>query len=107
RADYASAQGRALLAADPTIILRKPWTNTVYLWRVKPIEDRFIQANYYSDVGLPYLLLALVFDDLWYVGLIALAAWGLGRARRDARLALALLWVGYVVGSTMFTHGEA
>lgn len=107
RADYASAQGRALLAADPAILLRKPWPNSVYLWRVKPIQDRFIQTNYYADVPLPYFAAALVFDDLWYVALLALAAWGLGRAGRDGRLGLALIWLGYVMGSTMFTHGEA
>ncbi|MBA3470532.1 MAG: glycosyltransferase family 39 protein, partial [Herpetosiphonaceae bacterium] len=107
RADYASAQGRALLSADPTILLRKPWPNTIYLWRVKPIQDRFIQQNYYSDVPLPYFISALIFDDLWYVALLALAAVGLGRAQRDGRLALALLWLGYVAGSTMWTHGEA
>jgi hypothetical protein len=107
RAAYASAQGRALLAADPAILLRKPWTNTVYLWRVKPIQDRFILTNYYADVPLPYFASALVFDDGWYLALLALAAWGIGRARRDGRLALALLWLGYVAGSTMFAHGEA
>jgi hypothetical protein len=107
RADYASAQGRALLAADPTILLRKPWPNTIYLWRVKPIQDRFIQRNYYSDVPLAYFISALVFDDGWYLGLLLLAAVGLGRAQRDGRLALAMLWLGYVAGSTMWTHGEA
>lgn len=107
RADYASAKGRELLAADPSILARKPWTNTVYLWRIKPIEDRFIQANYYSDVALPYLIAALIFDDAWYVLCVVLALWGFARAPRDARWWLALLWVGYIVGSTMFTHGEA
>ncbi len=107
RADYASAQGRALLSPDPTILLRKPWPNTIYLWRVKPIQDRFIQQNYYSDVPLSYFISALIFDDLWYVGLLGLAAVGIGRAQRDGRLALALLWLGYVAGSTMWTHGEA
>ncbi len=107
RADYASARGRELLAADPSILARKPWTNTVYLWRIKPIEDRFIQANYYSDVALPYLVVALIFDDFWYIACVVLALWGFARAPRDSRWWLGLLWVGYIVGSTMFTHGEA
>lgn len=107
RANYASAQGRALLAADPGILLRKPWPNTIYLWRVKPIQDRFIQQNYYSDVRLPYFIAALVFDDAWYWVLLLLATIGIGRAQRDGRLGLALAWLGYVMGSTMWTHGEA
>ncbi|MBM7845911.1 glycosyltransferase family 39 protein [Herpetosiphon giganteus] len=107
RADYASARGRELLAANPSILARKPWTNTVYLWRIKPIEDRFLQANYYSDVALPYLLVALIFDDFWYIACVILALWGFARAPRDDRWWLGLLWVGYIVGSTMFTHGEA
>ena len=107
RADYASAQGRALLSADPTIILRKPWTNSVYLWRIKPIEDRFIQTNYYSDVALPYFAAGLIFDDVLYLFVLIAAAWGLANAQRDGRWMLVILWVAYVVGSTMFTHGEA
>ena len=107
RADYASAQGQALIRADPTILLRKPWPNTIYFWRVKPIQDRFLQQNYYSDVRLSYFIVALVFDDGWYLIILALAAWGIGRTQRDGRLVLALLWLGYVLGTTMFTHGEA
>ena len=107
RAEYASAQGQALIRADPTILLRKPWPNTIYFWRVKPIQDRFLQQNYYSDVPLPYFIVALVFDDGWYLIILALAAWGIGRVQRDGRLGLALLWLGYVLGTTMFTHGEA
>jgi hypothetical protein len=72
RSDYATAKGLARLREDPAILLRKLWPNWVYLWRVKPIEDRFIQENYYSDVGLPLFAAALVFDDLLYV-VLALA----------------------------------
>jgi len=72
RSDYATAKGLARLHEDPAILLRKLWPNWVYLWRVKPIEDRFIQENYYSDVGLPLFASALLFDDLLYV-VIALA----------------------------------
>ncbi len=107
RADYAADQGYALLRADPAIVLRKLWPNMVYLWRVKPIEDRFLQPNYYRDVPLGYFVAALVFDDLAYVLLLLAALWGLAHAPRDRRLALLLLWLLYVVGTTALTHGEA
>src|SRR4029079_17537812 len=53
RSDYATAKGLARLREDPAILARKLWPGWVYLWRVKAIEDRFIQESYYSDVGLP------------------------------------------------------
>ncbi len=70
---YATAQGLARLREDPAILVRKLWPNWVYLWRVKPIEDRFIQESYYADVDLPLFTAALIFDDALYL-LIALAA---------------------------------
>jgi 4-amino-4-deoxy-L-arabinose transferase-like glycosyltransferase len=72
RSDYATAKGLARLREDPSIIARKLWPGWVYLWRVKPIEDRFIQESYYSDVDLPLFTAALLFDDLLFL-LIALA----------------------------------
>ena len=107
RADYASAQGMQLLRDDPTIVPRKIWPNTVYLWRIKPIEDRFLQRSYYSDVPLGYFIAGLVLDDLLYVVLLCAAVWGLAHAQRDARFALMLLWLGYIIGTTALTHGEA
>jgi hypothetical protein len=72
RSDYATAKGLARLREDPAILARKIWPGWIYLWRVKAIEDRFLQESYYSDVGLPLFTAALVFDDLLYL-LIALA----------------------------------
>jgi hypothetical protein len=72
RSDYAMAKGLARLREDPTILLRRIWPNWIYLWRVKPIEDRFILENYYADIGLPLFSAALIFDDALYL-LIALA----------------------------------
>jgi 4-amino-4-deoxy-L-arabinose transferase-like glycosyltransferase len=73
RSDYAMSRGMARLREDPTIPLRKLWPNLVYLWRIKPIEDRFLMESYYADVGLPLFSSALIFDDILYL-LIALAA---------------------------------
>jgi 4-amino-4-deoxy-L-arabinose transferase-like glycosyltransferase len=72
RSDYATTRGLARLREDPTILIRKLWPNWIYLWRVKPIEDRFIMENYYFDVDLPLFGAALIFDDALYL-LIALA----------------------------------
>ena len=72
RSDYATAKGLARLREDPAILARKIWPGWIYLWRVKAIEDRFLQESYYSDVGLPLFTAALLFDDLLYL-LIALA----------------------------------
>jgi hypothetical protein len=72
RSDYATAKGLARLREDPAILARKLWPGWIYLWRVKAIEDRFIQESYYSDVGLPIFTAALIFDDLLFL-LIALA----------------------------------
>jgi 4-amino-4-deoxy-L-arabinose transferase-like glycosyltransferase len=72
RSDYATAKGLARLREDPAILARKIWPGWIYLWRIKAIEDRFLQESYYSDVGLPLFTAALVFDDLLYL-LLALA----------------------------------
>ncbi len=83
RSDYASAKGLARLREDPAILLRKLWPNWVAIWRVKPIEDRFLQENYYSDVPLPLFGAALLFDDALYlvVALAGLAGLALLRGR--------------------------
>ncbi|GAB4192603.1 MAG: tetratricopeptide repeat protein [Roseiflexaceae bacterium] len=113
RSDYAIQQGLARLREDPAILLRKLWPNWVYLWRVKPIQDRFLQEFYYADVQLPLFAAALLFDDALYL-LIALAAVaGLLRwpdpsdpARRTARW-LCLAWLAYTIATVLLTHGES
>jgi len=85
RSDYATAKGLARLREDPAILLRKLWPNWVYLWRVKAIEDRFIQEDYHNDVDLPLFTSALIFDDLLYfvVALAGVAGLVLYRGRRQ------------------------
>ncbi|MFN8569031.1 MAG: hypothetical protein U0Z44_16285 [Kouleothrix sp.] len=88
RADYASAKGLARLREDPAILLRKLWPNWVYTWRVKPIEDRFLQENYYSDVPLALFGAALLFDDALYLvialaGIAGLVLWDQARTLRQ------------------------
>ncbi|MEM8529975.1 MAG: tetratricopeptide repeat protein, partial [Chloroflexota bacterium] len=128
RSDFASAKGMERLQEDPAIMIRKLWPNWVYLWRVKPIQDRFLQEFYYADVEFPLFVAALVFDDLLYL-LIALAAfaglvWYRPKARNPfahsrpppvhrviAQLQhpkwLCVGWVLYVVAIILLTHGEA
>ncbi|HEX9372924.1 MAG TPA: glycosyltransferase family 39 protein, partial [Roseiflexaceae bacterium] len=82
RSDYATAKGLARLREDPAILLRKLWPNWIYLWRVKPIEDRFLQESYYGDVGLPLFAAALVFDDALYLVIALAGVAGLALYRR-------------------------
>lgn len=112
RSDYATARGLARLREDPAIVLRKLWPNWGYLWRVKPIEDRFIQTSYYADVGFPLFVAALFFDDAFYFAIVLAAVVGgvcvardLGTARAPRWLLLA--WVLYVIVTVLLTHGEA
>jgi len=108
RSDYAMAKGLARLREDPAILLRKLWPNWVYLWRVKPIQDRFLQEFYYADVPLPLFAAALVLDDALYL-LIALAALAglLGRGAPRAVRWLCLAWLAYLLATVLLTHGEA
>ncbi len=111
RSDYAMAQGMARLREDPAILARKLWPNWVYLVRVKPIQDRFVQAFYQSDIGFPLFTAALVFDDALYLiiavaALTALAATPAQRMPNRLRV-LALLWLLYAIGTMLLTHGEA
>ena len=117
RSDYATAKGMARLREDPAILLRKLWPNWVALWRVKPIEDRFLQENYYGDVPLPLFATALLLDDALYF-VIALAGiagmgWYWARAARPgfrallaSPVALHAGWLLYTVATIMLTHGE-
>ncbi|KPV50264.1 hypothetical protein SE17_27980, partial [Kouleothrix aurantiaca] len=117
RSDYATAKGLARLREDPAILLRKLWPNWVALWRVKPIEDRFLQENYYGDVPLPLFATALALDDALYF-VIALAGiagmgWYWARAARSgwrgllaSQAALHAGWLLYTAATIMLTHGE-
>jgi tetratricopeptide (TPR) repeat protein len=107
RADYATARGVARLREDPAIIWRKLDDNWFALWRVKPIEDRYIQQDYYSDVGLGYFVWSLAFDDALLLLILLAACWGLVVGPGwQARLLLGG-WIVGTVASILLTHGEA
>jgi 4-amino-4-deoxy-L-arabinose transferase-like glycosyltransferase len=122
RADEATQRGMQRLQEDPAILMRKLWPNWGYLWRIKPIQDRFLMSTYYADPPAPLFLAALVFDDLLYVLILVLGIIGLsGRLVMRERIAgisdmlaylrappvLIALWIAYVVVATLLTHGEA
>ncbi len=118
RAAFATAQGRQRIQEDPLILIRKIPANWLYLWRVRPIQDRFLMATYYADPPPVLFIWAVLADDLLYLVLTAMAGGGavalLWQAwhapQRWWQLAPPLLvlgWIGYVVVATMFTHGEA
>ncbi|HEU5103871.1 MAG TPA: phospholipid carrier-dependent glycosyltransferase, partial [Roseiflexaceae bacterium] len=126
RSDYATAKGLARLREDPAILARKLWPNWIYLWRVKPIEDRFLQESYYADIGLPLFSAALLFDDLLYllIALAGVAGLVLNREqRKEGRPARGVIqrllvtwqqpkwlligWLVYAVATMLLTHGEA
>lgn len=106
RADYANAKGLARLREDPTILLRKIWPNWNDLLRIKPIEDRFLQATYYEDVSFNVFALALLLDDALYSGLAVLGLCGVLLAPLDRRKLLLGGWLLYVVTVIVLTHGE-
>ncbi len=110
RADYATARGLARLREDPSLLVRRLLPNWFALWRVKPIEDRFLQESYYADVSLPIFVGALIFDDLLYLIILLAALAGLVRWRPppgapDPRW-LAIGWLACVIVTTLLTHGE-
>jgi 4-amino-4-deoxy-L-arabinose transferase-like glycosyltransferase len=125
RSDYATAKGLARLRQDPAIIARKLWPGWIYLWRVKAIEDRFIQESYYGDIGLPMFVTALIFDDLlyWVIALAGIAGLVLYRsgAQHDSWLrsaidrlrsilgrpkSLLIAWLAYALPTILVTHAE-
>ncbi|NTV62036.1 MAG: phospholipid carrier-dependent glycosyltransferase, partial [Oscillochloris sp.] len=106
RADLANQQGMAQLRADPLLILRRVPVEWAGLWTVKPIEDRFLQADYYSDPSPGYFLSSLVLDDLLYVLILCAAPLGLLLARRNPFALLLGLWVVVFVVAGMLTHTE-
>jgi 4-amino-4-deoxy-L-arabinose transferase-like glycosyltransferase len=121
RADEATQRGMQRLQEDPAILLRKLWPNWGYLWRIKPIQDRFLMSTYYADPPAPLFLAALVFDDLLYVLILVLGIIGLSSSLATRQRAtgvpgvlaylrappvLIVLWIAYVVVATLLTHGE-
>lgn len=114
RADIATQRGLARLQEDPAILLRKLYPNWTMIWRIKPIQDRFLLPNYYTDPPPLVFLGALLLDDLLYVVILIAAVggvvWRLIRpspSRAEWRLmALPLLWMGYIIATTILTHGE-
>ncbi len=91
---------------DPGIVLRRiPWTFRL-LFRIKPIEDRFLTLPYRKP-SLAYFVLALLFDDGLYI-LIAIASlWALVFTRADRRKSLLLLWLLYNIAVMLVLHAEA
>lgn len=106
RSDYATEKGLARLREDPAIVLRKLWPNWNDLLRVKPIQDRFLQASYYEDVPFNIFALALVLDDALHSLLVVLGLCGLLLAPLDRRKLLLGGWLLYVVAVILLTHGE-
>jgi hypothetical protein len=126
RSDYATAKGLARLREDPAILARKIWPGWIYLWRIKAIEDRFIQESYYSDIDLPLFAAALLFDDLLFLlitlaGVAGLAFYGskpdqpASQSQTMPRRAIAALqhprwlligWLIYAVVTMLLTHAE-
>ena len=110
RAEVATQRGLQRLREDPTILLRKPWPNWVTLWRVKPIQDRFLVPDYYTDPPPLVFLGALLLDDALYAIIALASVFGLTHALRHPRTRLPTillsLWLLYIIGTTMLTHGE-
>ncbi|MEO7913589.1 MAG: phospholipid carrier-dependent glycosyltransferase, partial [Roseiflexaceae bacterium] len=126
RSDYATAKGLARLREDPAILARKLWPGWIYLWRVKAIEDRFLQESYYSDVDLPLFTAALLFDDLLFLLITLAGIAGLARCRTQVKRrkvspkallqqlvalfqqpkSLLISWLVYAVTTMLLTHAE-
>lgn len=108
RADEATRRGLERLREDPAILLRKPPAEWTRLWGIKPIQDRFLLASYYSDPPPVVFLAGLLLDDLLYLLILVASAWGLAHAlaRRNSVAWLLALWLLAFVGTTMLTHAE-
>lgn len=107
RADYATAKGRARLAEDPLILVRKLNPNWHYLWAVNPIiEDRFILRTYYADPPPLVFLSALIFDDLLMLLIVVFGIAGLTRIKNRSAMLLFGMWLLYLIGTTLLTHTE-
>lgn len=117
RADYATQRGLERLREDPGVLLRRMWPNWTAVWRVKPIEDRFLVESYNADVDFPLFAAALLLDDALYLLILLAAIAGLVLRRQpseDGRRArpidpkwLAIGWVLCVAVTAVLTHGEA
>lgn len=108
RAAEATERGLARLREDPAILLRKLPAEWERLWVVKPIQDRFLLANYYSDPPPLLFLSALLLDDVLYLLILCGAMIGLAGllARRNTLAILFALWCAVFVGTTLLTHAE-
>ncbi len=108
RADVATRRGLERLREDPAILARKLLPNWVALWSVKPIEDRFLLPDYVADPPPLVFLGALLADDALYHLILLAGLPGLGAAlsRRRPDAVLLALWMAYVIGITLVTHGE-
>ncbi|PDW04143.1 tetratricopeptide repeat protein [Candidatus Viridilinea mediisalina] len=108
RASEARMRGMERLREDPLMLLRRipdQWNN---LWLVKPIQDRFLLPNDYSDPPPILFITALILDDLLYLLILAAAPFGLLLAlqRRDGFALLLALWVVAFCAAGVLTHTE-
>ncbi len=91
---------------DPGIVLRRiPWTFRL-LFRIKPIEDRFLPLPYRKP-SLAYFVLALLLDDGLYILIAVTSLFALFFAPADRRKTLLLLWLLYNIATMLVLHAEA
>ncbi|RRR74541.1 MAG: hypothetical protein EI684_06760 [Candidatus Viridilinea halotolerans] len=108
RAAEARMRGMARLREDPLMLVRRipaQWNN---LWVVKPIQDRFLLPNDYSDPPPTFFMTALLLDDLLYLVILCAAPFGLLVAlrQRDGFALLLALWVVAFSAAGVLTHTE-
>lgn len=108
RAAFASERGMERLREDPAIMLRKLPSNWIITWTIKPIQDRFLLADYRADPPPVVFLGSLLFDDLLYLLALSMALPGLAAMvlRRHRGALLVLLWPPMFVATALITHGE-
>ncbi|MGC8874835.1 MAG: glycosyltransferase family 39 protein [Chloroflexia bacterium] len=106
RQQFAIQKWRERLREDPGIVLRRiPWTFRL-LFRIKPIEDRFLPLPYRKP-SLAYFLLALLLDDGLYVLIAVASLFALFFAPAHSRKTLLLLWLLYNIAVMLLLHAEA
>lgn len=106
RQAYALQKGWGRLREDPAIFLRKLQRAFPLLFRIKPIEDRFLKIPY-REPSLAYFSLALLLDDGLYVLITGVSLAFLIFAPTNRGKTLALLWLSYNIAVMIVLHPEA
>ncbi len=106
RQAYALRKGWERLREDPGVFWRKLPQTFVILFRIKPIEDRFLKEPY-REPSLPYFVLALLCDDGLYLLITVASLAALLFTPADRGKALALLWLLYNIAVMIVLHAEA